>query len=64
MRAVTFCANHDTDQITTDKMMGYAIIMTYQGYPCIFWKDYCNYGLATGGGSGSSLGCGDPIPDN
>jgi len=57
-RAVTFCANHDTDQITSDKMMGYAIIMTYQGYPCIFWKDYYNYGLATGGGSGSGWGNG------
>jgi alpha-amylase len=57
-RAVTFCANHDTDQITTDKMLGYAIIMTYQGYPCIFWKDYYNYGLATGGGSGSGWGNG------
>jgi alpha-amylase len=57
-RAVTFCANHDTDQITTDKMMAYAIIMTYQGYPCIFWEDYYNYGLATGGGSGSGWGNG------
>jgi alpha-amylase len=57
-RAVTFCANHDTDQITNDKMIGYAIIMTYKGYPCIFWKDYYNYGLATGGGSGSGWGNG------
>ena len=46
------CANHDTDLIVTDKMMAYAFIMTYQGYPCIFWEDYYNYGLATGGGSG------------
>jgi len=57
-RAVTFCANHDTDQIVTDKMMAYAIILTYQGYPCIFWEDYFNYGLATGGGSGSGWGNG------
>jgi alpha-amylase len=57
-RAVTFCANHDTDQITSDKMMGYAIIVTYKGYPCIFWKDYFNYGLATGGGAGSGWGNG------
>ena len=57
-RSVTFCANHDTDQITTDKMMAYAIIITYQGYPCIFWQDYYNYGLATGGGSGSGWGNG------
>jgi alpha-amylase len=39
-------------------MMAYAIIVTYQGYPCIFWKDYYNYGLATGGGSGSGWGNG------
>ncbi len=57
-RAVTFCANHDTDQIVSDKMLAYAIIMTYQGYPCIFWEDYYNYGLATGGGSGSGWGNG------
>lgn len=58
LRAVTFCANHDTDQIVNDKMIAYAIIMTYQGYPCIFWEDYFNYGLATGGGSGSGWGNG------
>ena len=57
-RAVTFCANHDTDQIVNDKMIAYAIIMTYQGYPCIFWEDYFNYGLATGGGNGSGWGNG------
>jgi alpha-amylase len=57
-RAVTFCANHDTDEIIRDKMMAYAIIMTYKGYPCVFWKDYYNYGLATGGGSGSGWGNG------
>src|SRR5690348_5296592 len=57
-KAVTFCANHDTDQIVNDKMIAYAIILTYQGYPCIFWEDYFNYGLATGGGSGSGWGNG------
>lgn len=57
-RAVTFVANHDTDEISRDKMMAYAFILTYQGYPCIFWKDYYNYGLATGGGNGSSWGNG------
>jgi alpha-amylase len=57
-RAVTFAANHDTDQITSDKMIAYAFILTYQGYPCIFWKDYYNYGLATGGGNGSGWGNG------
>lgn len=59
-KAVTFCANHDTDQIVTDKMIAYAIILTYQGYPCIFWEDYFNYGLATGGGA-SPTGWGNGI---
>jgi alpha-amylase len=58
MRAVTFVANHDTDIITNNKMLAYAIILTYQGYPCIFWKDYFNYGLATGGGAGTGWGNG------
>ena len=49
-KAVTFVGNHDTDEIYTDKMMAYAFILTYQGYPTIFWKDYFNYGLATLGG--------------
>jgi len=57
-RAVTFVANHDTDEIITDKMMAYAFILTYKGYPCIFWKDYFNYGLAEGGGNGSGWGNG------
>lgn len=49
-RAVTFVANHDTDGITTNKMLAYAFILTYQGYPCIFWSDYFTNGLATLGG--------------
>ncbi len=57
-RAVTFVANHDTDSIWRDKMIAYAFILTYQGYPKIFWKDYFNYGLATGGGAGSGWGNG------
>jgi len=57
-RAVTFVGNHDTDEIFRDKMMAYAFILTYQGYPAIFWKDYFNYGLATGGGAGSGWGNG------
>ncbi|HEY2343769.1 MAG TPA: hypothetical protein VGH90_12085, partial [Chthoniobacteraceae bacterium] len=57
-RAVTFCANHDTDLIVSDKMMAYAFILTYQGYPCIFWHDYFNDNLATGGGNGSGWGNG------
>ncbi|MFN3660288.1 MAG: alpha-amylase domain-containing protein [Brevinematales bacterium] len=57
-RAVTFVGNHDTDEIVRDKMMAYAFILTYQGYPCIWWKDYYNYGLATGGGAGTGWGNG------
>jgi alpha-amylase len=57
-KAVTFVGNHDTDPITSDKMLAYAFILTYQGYPCIYWKDYFNYGLATGGGNGSGWGNG------
>ena len=49
-RAVTFVGNHDTDEIHRDKMMAYAFILTYQGYPMIWWRDYFDYGLADGGG--------------
>ncbi len=57
-KAVTFCANHDTDQIISDKMLAYAFIMTYKGYPCIFWHDYYDNNLATGGGNGAGWGNG------
>jgi alpha-amylase len=50
MKAVTFAANHDTDELVKDKMLAYAFILTYQGYPCIFWQDYFNYGLAESAG--------------
>ena len=76
-RAVTFVANHDTDKdahvesVTNNTMLAYAFILTYQGYPCIFWKDYFSYGLSTLGtqpGNGikplvwvrGALGGGDP----
>lgn len=38
-KAVTFVANHDTD-IITDKMLAYAYILTHEGYPTIFYRDY------------------------
>jgi alpha-amylase len=60
LRAVTFAANHDTDGIITDKMLAYAFILTYQGYPDIFWKDYFDDGLARGGGAGTA-GAGNGI---
>ena len=52
MHSVTFCDNHDTDRsqpIITDKMMAYAFILTHEGVPCIYWRDYYNYGLALSG---------------
>jgi alpha-amylase len=58
LRAVTFAANHDTDGIANDKMLAYAFILTYQGYPDIFWRDYYDYGLAHGGGNGAGKGNG------
>lgn len=39
MKAVTFVANHDTD-IIWDKMHAYAYIMTHEGYPTVFYRDY------------------------
>lgn len=52
MHSVTFCDNHDTDRsqpIINDKLLAYAFILTHEGVPCIFWKDYYNYGLALSG---------------
>lgn len=40
MRAVTFVTNHDTDDIYNGKMLAYAYILTHEGYPAIFYKDY------------------------
>jgi alpha-amylase len=30
-------------------MLAYAYILTHEGYPCVFWKDYFVYGLAASG---------------
>ncbi len=52
--AVTFVENHDivrTDPIINDKMLAYAYILTHEGYPCVFWQDYFNLGLAKEGDS-------------
>lgn len=38
-KAVTFVANHDTDEIYS-KMLAYAYILTHEGYPTIFYRDY------------------------
>ncbi|SEB73657.1 alpha-amylase [Tenacibaculum sp. MAR_2009_124] len=39
-KAVTFVANHDTDEIHHGKMLAYAYILTHEGYPTIFYSDY------------------------
>ena len=40
MRAVTFVTNHDTDDIYNGKLLAYAYILTHEGYPTIFYRDY------------------------
>jgi hypothetical protein len=45
MNAVTFVENHDTDlnggeRIVRNKMLGYAYILTSEGYPCVYYRDY------------------------
>ncbi len=39
-RAVTFVANHDTDEIINNKILAYAYILTHEGYPALFYRDY------------------------
>lgn len=55
LRAVTFVENHDTDTrpelqpVVLGKLLAYAYILTSEGYPCVFYKDYSTdpgcYGL-------------------
>ncbi len=43
LQAVTFVENHDTDRsspIFQNKLLAYAYILTSEGYPCVFYKDY------------------------
>ena len=51
--SVTFVENHDLRDegrpIVNDKLLAYSYILTHQGYPCVFWKDYYNYDLALEG---------------
>jgi len=50
--AVTFVENHDIirdDAIIVNKMLAYAYILTHEGYPCVFWQDYFDFGLALEG---------------
>ena len=50
---VTFVENHDLRDpgrpIVDDKLLAYSYICTHEGYPCVFWKDYYNDGLALDG---------------
>lgn len=52
VHAVTFVENHDTDlnyPTIWNKLLGYAYILTSEGYPCVYYKDYSTddgcYGL-------------------
>lgn len=50
--AVTFVENHDivrTDGVINDKILAYSVILTHEGYPCVFWQDYFNWGLGLEG---------------
>ena len=50
---MTFVENHDLRDegrpVITDKLLAYSFILTHEGYPCVFWKDYFNYNLALRG---------------
>jgi alpha-amylase len=50
LSVVTFVENHDLRDegrpIEHDKLLAYSYILTHEGYPCVFWRDYFNYNLA------------------
>lgn len=55
MQAVTFVENPDTDtdgysSVIWNKLLAYAYILTSEGYPCVYYRDYSTdpgcYGLA------------------
>lgn len=47
---VTFVENHDLREdgrpIVNDKLLAYSYIFAHEGYPCVFWRDFYNLGLA------------------
>jgi galactose oxidase len=54
LNSVTFVENHDTDlqdnnKIVGNKILAYAYILTSEGYPCVYYRDYSTdancYGL-------------------
>ncbi len=53
LTTVTFVENHDLRDegrpIVNDKLLAYSYILTHEGYPCVFWRDYFNYNLALDG---------------
>jgi len=54
MQAATFVDNHDTTRdagnaVINDKLLAYAVVLTHEGYPSVFWQDYFNFGLAARG---------------
>jgi alpha-amylase len=53
MTTITFVENHDLRDegrpIVNDKLLAYSFILTHEGYPCVFWKDYFNFNLALEG---------------
>jgi alpha-amylase len=50
---VTFVENHDLRDegrpVVNDKLLAYSYILTHEGYPCVFWKDYFNFSLGMEG---------------
>ena len=49
---VTFVENHDTDvhaPIVRNKLLAYSYLLTHEGYPCVFWKDFYEYELGKEG---------------
>jgi alpha-amylase len=46
LHAVTFVENHDTDlhasmsPVRVNKLLAYAYILTSEGYPCVYYRDY------------------------
>jgi alpha-amylase len=50
---VTFVENHDLRDegrpVVNDKLLAYSYILTHEGYPCVFWKDYFNFALGMDG---------------
>ena len=51
--AVTFVENHDlreeSRRIAHDKLLAYSYILTHEGHPCVFWKDFYREGLGREG---------------